>query len=114
MDDDRIDLSSLDPSRDAARWEARIQAVAALAAARRRPSLERQLLRWARPALALAAGVALAVWATALQTEDPLTGAAALRGESQRTEALMGWAETGKLPGTLDALTLLGGSNGPN
>jgi hypothetical protein len=65
-EDDRIDFSALDPSRDRVRWEARIAAIAA--AGRKRPSLFDALAAWARPALAAAAAIAVVVWGAAMLT----------------------------------------------
>jgi hypothetical protein len=69
MTDRKIDLTALDPSRDEARWERMVRSVAtrgAEGAARRRPGpLLLQLAAWARPALACAAALALAVWVPA-------------------------------------------------
>jgi negative regulator of sigma E activity len=57
----RIDFSSLDPMRDAARWESRITRVADMAAEhhRTKPTVTEQLARWALPMLAVAAAAAL-------------------------------------------------------
>jgi hypothetical protein len=64
MDDDRIDFSPLDPSRDARRFEALVGAVTerALASRRRAATVSGQLAAWWRPALAAAAVIAIAVW----------------------------------------------------
>jgi hypothetical protein len=64
MDEDPIDLTPLDPTLDAGRWERRIAAITALAApelARRAAagSLPLVLVGWFRPALAAAAILAL-------------------------------------------------------
>lgn len=64
MDEDPIDLTPLDPTLDAERWERRIAAITALAApelARRAAagSLPLVLVGWFRPALAAAAVLAL-------------------------------------------------------
>ena len=72
-DDDRIDFSALDPSRDRARWEQQIAAVTARAlAARRGPQRADGLRFWSRPGLAAAAALALITWgATALRGCTP-------------------------------------------
>jgi hypothetical protein len=64
MDDDKLDLSALDPTRDRLGWERRIAAVAARGvAARRRPlTVAAQLGAWRRPALAVATALAAASW----------------------------------------------------
>lgn len=71
IDPDRVDLSSLDPSRDALRWERLVRGVAAKATARRRPSLAEALLAWSRPALAAAALIAALAWLPALWRRAP-------------------------------------------
>ena len=64
-DDDKLDLSALDPTRDALRFERMVRAVAAKAMAQRQDPLD-LAVRWWRPALALAAGLALLAWAPSL------------------------------------------------
>ncbi len=64
MDDDKVDFSALDPTRDRVGWERRIAAVAArgLAAQRRSLTVMDQLGAWRRPALAVVAALAAASW----------------------------------------------------
>jgi len=65
MSDERIDFSSLDPSRDERRWLALADAAAerALSAHGLRATVSYKLVAWWRPALAAAAaGIALAAW----------------------------------------------------
>jgi hypothetical protein len=69
-EDDRIDFSALDPSRDPARWEKRIAVVMA-AAHRGRPRRLDHLQRSARSALAAAAAVAFVLWGAALLHRSP-------------------------------------------
>jgi hypothetical protein len=105
-DDDRVDLSALDPERDPARWEARILAAAASAraAARRRTSLSRTLAGYGIPAFALAAAAALAIWLLA-----PRRGAPAMpREHSSESDGLVGWALRGD-PDGAGLLSSLGG-----
>ena len=68
MDDDRIDLSPLDPSRDQLRWERMVRAVAARGRASRSlpEAVLRDLVRLARPVLAVAAALALVAWLPSL------------------------------------------------
>jgi hypothetical protein len=70
---ERIDLSPLDPAADPARWEDVIARTAARAqAARRAPgSFLAQLVSWGRPALGLAAALALVVWGASLLGGQP-------------------------------------------
>jgi len=64
MDEERLDFRALDPSVDPVRWNRVVASVvtrgmAARAAACRRPSVMEMLAGWKRPALALAAVLAL-------------------------------------------------------
>jgi hypothetical protein len=105
-DDDRVDLSALDPARDPARWEARVlaAATAARAAARRRASLSRTLAGYGVPAFALAAAAALAIWLLA-----PTRGTPAMtRDHDSESDGLVGWA----LRGDADGATLLSSLGG--
>lgn len=61
-DTEPIDLSPLDPSRDAARWDAAIARVVARAQAGRKPSVMRELSRSGAVFLAVAAAAAAAMW----------------------------------------------------
>jgi hypothetical protein len=105
-----IDFSALDPSRDRPRWERTIQGLAAKAHAerRRRFAVEHELLRWARPVLAVAAAFCLIVWtagyfvagrrsATAVEATPPALSLAA-------------WAATDQLPETSEIFHALGGT----
>lgn len=70
MEDERLDLSPLDPTRDAVRWERLIRSVTDRAApelARRaaRRSLAGTVAAWARPTLAAAAALVLLAFAVA-------------------------------------------------
>ena len=64
MDEDRIDFSSLDPTRDPQRWTRIVASV--VTRAHRRRSLPAQLAAWARPTLAAAAACAALAWTAAL------------------------------------------------
>ncbi len=70
MSQDRIDFSPLDPSRDEEHWDRTVQNLVSRAlAARARPRTSRELFAtWVRPALAVAAAVALMIWAGVLLT----------------------------------------------
>jgi len=100
MDPDRVDLSALDPSRDPARWEAMVRRTAARGLARRRASVASQIAAWSRPALALAAGVALVVW-TGTLAYTPTA-------ESDPAGKLLEWASTDSSPATSEILETLG------
>jgi hypothetical protein len=103
-----IDFSALDPSRNQLRWERTVQTLAAKAHAecRRRISVEHELLRWARPVLAVAAAFCLIVWtagylavarrsATAVQVATPAL-------------SLATWAANDQLPETSELVRTLG------
>jgi len=105
-DDDRVDLSALDPARDPARWNTLVTTVSARAAARRRASLSRVLAGHAVPAFALAAAAALAIWVFA-----PARGVPATTTETySESDGLAGWALRGS-PDGAGLLTSLGGSH---
>jgi hypothetical protein len=106
MDDDRVDLSALDPARDPARWNALVAGVAARAATRRRASLSRALTGYAAPAFALAAAAALAIWLLA-----PTRGAPVVTAETySESDDLADWALRG-VPDGAGLLSSLGGSH---
>lgn len=106
---DKLDFSSLDPERqDPAAWERRIQAVVARAAAARRWTVARQLSRWARPAVALAAAAALFSWLGLLLTLKPAAPAAEVRDPHVLLSRWAALAEEGEQPTVGTLLTVLG------
>ena len=109
MKDDRIDFSSLDPSRDPARWERVVAGVAARAAAARRAGVAVQLRAWARPALAMATALAIAVWTATLLRPRPTPTAAPTRG-SDGAAGVVAWASSGDVPADVaDVLEVIDG-----
>jgi len=119
MNESWSDLKPLDPERDPARWEAlrhRTRAAAAAELSRRAFAAgpAAPLLRWARPALALAASLviaaggmlALASGGEAQQTQAAAPGVAEALGVPVATT---GWMEDGVL-GTNDAFVLPDGT----
>jgi len=103
-DDERIDFGPLDPSRDRERWRRLVASVAHRAG---EPGLARQLVDWGRPALLVAAALALLVWTAALLRPPAVaapSGAAALLSE---------WAQRDEVPATTKILEVLGGEDGP-
>ena len=105
MENERIDLSSLDPARDAAGWETRLSVLSRQARAIRndRNRLATRLWTWGRPMLAVAAVLAAVTWTLAwrlgpspTQVEDPAW-------------AVASWAVTEELPPTNELLQTLGG-----
>jgi hypothetical protein len=111
MNDERIDLSSLDPSRDEARWNRRIELIAARAAAagRRRLTVAQQLRTWMRPALAIAASVALVSWLGALASRP--SEPTAITATEDPASTLARWAMSDERPSTSSILEVLGGTD---
>jgi hypothetical protein len=103
-DDERIDLSALDPSRDRVRWNARVAAVTNefVARQRARRSIAGQLAAWARPTLALAAALCLIVWVGALRHHETT---------QDTVDVLSTWATSGELPPTSSILETFNGAN---
>jgi hypothetical protein len=105
MEDERIDFSPLDPSRDRVRWERMVRSVAARGrAARRTP-----ILRWARPALAAAAIAAAAAWAPLLVRGG---GGGATVAASDPATSLADWARSGETPAPGELIGMFGGDHG--
>jgi len=110
MNDDRFDLSPLDPARDRERWERRIRQVVTHALQARRWTVSGQLSRWARPALGLAAAAALFSW-LGLALRLPLDGAAEGEPSWEQTDPsalLSSWAAADTRPSTGTLLSVLG------
>jgi hypothetical protein len=112
MNDERIDLSVLDPSQDPQRWDRIIQSVTARAmeARRRRLTISYQLWTWSRPALAIAATVALAIWAGALASAR--NHSATVRENQEPAFVLAEWAVSSEPPSTSVILQVLGEHHG--
>ncbi len=117
MSDERtprpIDFSALDPGRNQLRWERSIQALAAKAHAEhvRRSSVEEQLLRWARPVLAVAAALCLIVWTAGYLAGNRRTRATTA-GRSVQSPALTlaTWAANDRVPDSSELFGTLGGN----
>jgi hypothetical protein len=120
MDDRPIDLAALDPTLDSERWERRIAAISALA----RPELARRaasaaspalvLVGWFRPALAMAATLALCAGA-ALMLQLGNTGEPALAAEALRLpSAVDQWlGEEDRPPTMAELAAAVGGGQQP-
>lgn len=107
-----IDFSTLDPSRNQLRWERTIQELAAQAHAesRHRYALERELLRWARPVLAVAAMLCLIAWTAGYVATRG--GAATAGGRASARSAaldLAAWVANDRIPESSELLGTLGG-----
>jgi len=107
MDSERIDFSALDPSRDELRWMRSVDVLVmrALAERRKRLSVEQQLLRWARPVLAVAAGLCIVAW-TAGYFSPTRTTTSAIQHPAAIT--LASWAANNQIPELSDVLGVLG------
>ena len=106
MDDDKLDLSPLDPTRDARRFEHLVRSVAAQATARRDQGTPALVVRLWAPALALAASLALAAWLPSLLKAAPAADQAASRDPAGK---LLQWAR-GDSPSAGEVLDSLGGN----
>lgn len=93
MSDRRFDFSSIDPSRDRVSWEQKISTIATRAAAAVRVpwTVSAQLAAWLRPALALAAGVAVVLWLAVPLTAPSSTSSVRAR-QLDPAVALERWA----------------------
>jgi hypothetical protein len=105
MSDRKIDFSVIDPQRDPARWNRQVEATAARALARRKGSaFIFTLLASARPALLVAASVALVTWCGVTVRHDSTT-------DDRSDDAawvLTRWAVTGEEPSVVSMLEVLG------
>ena len=113
MDDkqaDRIDFSPLDPIRNELRWKRTVDGLVgkALAERRKRLSIEQQLLRWARPVLAVAAGLGIVAWTAGLLAMGASEQISATRHAPALT--LANWAANNQIPEPIDLLGTLGGN----
>jgi hypothetical protein len=98
VNDDRLDLSLIDPTRDRAHRENRVQTIVSRAMAAQRWTVTGQLERWARPAFVLAAATTLFSWvglALSLRFIEPL---AEMESEEAAAVLLSRWAATGAMP----------------
>jgi hypothetical protein len=107
MNDQRIDFSSLDPARNAKRWESRIEHIANRAAENCRGKLTvmGQLIVWTRPMLAIAASIALVGWISLLTFGEQSSSV-----KLDPTTAITTWAARDELPSTETVISTLGGS----
>jgi len=110
MNDEKLDLSALDPARDAAAWERRIREVVARAVSARRWTVSGQLSSWARPALALAAAAALFSGIGLVLAGGSLDEAKVGSATEQEapSSVLSRWAASGEQPSASRLLTVLG------
>ncbi len=106
IEDEKIDLSPLDPCADRDRTEGRIREVIAYAATvRSRSGISAFLAAWARPALGLA--VASAVLALGVLSA-PLHAPSTQPSLSDPAEAMLRWTLTGHTPTPAEFLHTFG------
>lgn len=103
-DEDKIDLTALDPMRDSEHWNRLVVSITDRARTRVRAkrSVTGQLAAWARPTLAVAAALCLIVWLGALSQRDSA-------GEDA-VELLSHWANGAELPATSNILEAFNGA----
>ncbi|HTT71252.1 MAG TPA: hypothetical protein VMG32_08500 [Anaeromyxobacteraceae bacterium] len=109
MDDDRLDLSALDPKRDPDRFERMVKAVVAGVRPReaRVHPLLLSLLGFGRMAVACAALLAAVAWVPAL-----VRWREAGRTRRDRVALVSSWAEAGQIPKDADLFRTLEDSDG--
>ena len=105
----RIDFSALDPSRNELRWTRSVDALVgkALVERRKRLSVEQQLLRWARPVLAVAAGLSFVAWTASYLAANRAQQIATVQNPPALN--LANWAANNQIPEPSDLFGTLGG-----
>jgi len=108
--EDCIDFAALDPSRNELRWTRTMDALVgkALAERRKRLSIEQQLLRWARPVLAVAAGLSFVSWTAGYLTANRAHRISTV--ENPAALNLAHWAANNQIPEPSDLYGTLGGN----
>ncbi|MGC4121448.1 MAG: hypothetical protein QM765_44110 [Myxococcales bacterium] len=107
-DDDKLDLSALDPTRDELRFERMVRSLAAKAVAQRPPDSLGLAVRFWRPALALAASLALLAWAPSLLTSSSSTVSSDGETTADPGTTLLSWASGEGPTSAADVLTTFG------
>ena len=106
MSDHKIDFSVIDPKRDPDRWNRQVDATVARALARRQTgAFAFTLLESARPALLVAASMALVTWCGVTVRESRQTEQG---GTDEAPWILTRWAVTGEEPSVSSMLEVLG------
>jgi hypothetical protein len=108
--DKRIDFSALDPSRNELRWARTVDDLVVKALAERctRLSIEQQLLRWARPILAVAAGLSIVAWTAGFLATNRSHQVMPVQHPPALTLAT--WAANNQIPEPSDLFKTLGGN----
>ena len=110
-ENEKLDLSVLDPSRDAVKWRKLVNEIArkGIEARRRRLSVFAMLALWVRPCAALAAtAAALLLIFSAVR---PHTAPTASPMSPDPVAAVLAWAQSDRLPDSETVLWVLGGSH---
>jgi hypothetical protein len=114
MDDDRIDFSALDPKRDTARFKRMVDSI--VAGARSPVSaalfLVHELVSWGRPAVAIAALLALTAWLPTLVRNGSNWGQSPFSAMNDPVDLVSSWARTGRVPSEVDPIEALGELDG--
>lgn len=111
MNDGKIDFSLVDPKKDPFHWEMMVQGVLKrVEESKVSLTLLGQLVYWAKPALVMAAAVALLCMLGAVAIDT--TGEASGVTSQSPAVALSSWASGESLPGTAQILTILGENHG--
>jgi len=106
MSDRKIDFSVIDPKRDPDRWNRMVDATVQRALAQRQGNaFAVTLLEWARPALLVAAGMALVSWCGVTVRQKEMVEQ---RGTDEAAWVLTRWAVTGEEPSVASMLVVLG------
>ncbi|MEI7705251.1 MAG: hypothetical protein WCK73_11710 [Deltaproteobacteria bacterium] len=110
MDDQRLDLSSLDRHADPARYRQRVSALAAAALAPAPHPLLTQFVTWGRVAAAVGAVLAVVTWAVP-RTTTPGSPPVASSRQVDPVFQVAAWARAGAIPGDANLLAFAGVSD---
>jgi hypothetical protein len=112
MENNKIDLSPLDPSTDTQRWNALLESIVkrVVEVRQKRLSFGYQLSIWARPTFTLAAALAfLVVVGASLRVQHPQTE---VRSQVRPALTLAVWAATNERPSSEAIIELFRGNHG--
>jgi hypothetical protein len=109
MSEDPIDFSALDPKREPRHFEQMVETVIDGAKALPpSPSFARDLVRWGRTAVALAAALAVTAWLPALVRDAFTEGQRTTGARRDPVELVSAWARAGDVPSGVDVSEALG------
>ncbi len=106
MDDQRLDLSSLDRHGDPVRYRQRVSALAAAAMAPAPHPFLHEFMAWGRGAVAVGAILAEVTWLPVWSSVGPSQAAAS--GSVDQVLQVAAWAQAGAIPSDADLLALSG------